>query len=71
MRHGFDIDRPRRASPTRKRSTFSKRAKDKIFVAPGLSIIIRLLYEGEVVGIDDKIAEGIGYELELEAACRA
>ena len=31
--------------------------KDKIFVAPGLSVIIRLLYEGEVVGITNEIAQ--------------
>ena len=42
--------------------------KDKIFVAPGLSVIIRLLYEGEVVGITNDIAKRMGYELELEAA---
>jgi imidazolonepropionase-like amidohydrolase len=45
--------------------------KDKIFVAPGLSVIIRLLYEGEVVGIDNKTAKKMGYELELEAAVKS
>jgi len=42
--------------------------KDQIFVAPGLSVIIRLLYEGEVVGIDSSQAKRMGYERELEAA---
>ena len=42
--------------------------KHKVFVAPGLSVIIRLLNDGEVVGIDNKTAKSMGYELELEAA---
>ena len=45
--------------------------KDKIFVAPGLSVIIRLLYEGEVVGVNNATAKQMGYELELEAACKS
>jgi imidazolonepropionase-like amidohydrolase len=45
--------------------------KDKVFVAPGLSVILRLLYEGEVVGIDNKTAKSMGYELELEAAIKS
>ena len=45
--------------------------KDKVFVAPGLSVIIRLLHEGEVVGIDNKTARNMGYELELEAAVKS
>jgi imidazolonepropionase-like amidohydrolase len=45
--------------------------KDKVFVAPGLSVIIRLLNEGEVVGIDNKTAKNMGYELELEAAVKS
>jgi imidazolonepropionase-like amidohydrolase len=45
--------------------------KDKIFVAPGLSVIIRLLYEGEVVGVTNDIAKRMGYELELEAAVKS
>ncbi len=34
-------------------------------------MIIRLLYEGEVVGIDNTIAKDMGYELELEAAVKS
>jgi imidazolonepropionase-like amidohydrolase len=45
--------------------------KDKIFVAPGLSVIIRLLDDGEVVGIDNKTAKSMGYERELEAAIKS
>jgi len=45
--------------------------KDKIFVAPGLSVIIRLLHEGEVVGVTNAIARDMGYELELEAAVKS
>jgi imidazolonepropionase-like amidohydrolase len=45
--------------------------KDKIFVAPGLSVIIRLLNEGEVVGITNQIAKNMGYEIELEAAVKS
>jgi imidazolonepropionase-like amidohydrolase len=42
--------------------------RDRVFVAPGLSVIIRLLYEGDVVGINNDIAKRMGYEIELEAA---
>ncbi|MGH8633626.1 MAG: amidohydrolase family protein, partial [Burkholderiales bacterium] len=42
--------------------------KDRIFVAPGLSVIIRLLNDGEIVGIDNQTAKKMGYERELEAA---
>jgi len=45
--------------------------KDKVFVAPGLSVIIRLLNEGEVVGIDNKMAKKMGYDLEFEAAVKS
>ena len=41
--------------------------KEKIFVAPGLSVIVRLLYEGSEWGIDRKKATAMGYEEELEA----
>lgn len=43
--------------------------RDRIFVAPGLSVIIQLLYQGEIVGIDHAKAVAMGYEAELEAAC--
>ena len=41
--------------------------KDQIFVAPGMSVIIRLLWEGEVIGVDNAQAKRMGYERELEA----
>jgi imidazolonepropionase-like amidohydrolase len=42
--------------------------KDRIFVAPGLSVIIRLLENGDSVGISNAQAKTMGYELELAAA---
>ncbi|MBM3352393.1 MAG: amidohydrolase family protein [Betaproteobacteria bacterium] len=70
MRHGFDIIY--HASFTDEEALDMLEAKkDHIFVAPGLSVIIRLLYEGEVVGIDNRTAASMGYERELEAACNS
>jgi imidazolonepropionase-like amidohydrolase len=42
--------------------------KDKVFIAPGLSVILRLLYEGAEWGIDHAKAVAMGYEEELAAA---
>ena len=42
-------------------------ARDRIYVAPGLSVIVRLLYEGDEWGIDRQKAVAMGYEEELEA----
>ncbi len=42
--------------------------RDRIFVAPGLSVIIKLLYEGTPFGITPAKAREMGYEIELEAA---
>jgi imidazolonepropionase-like amidohydrolase len=67
MRHGFDIIY--HASFTDEEALdLLESQKDRIFVAPGLSVIIRLLNEGEVVGITNQIAKNMGYEIELEAA---
>ena len=41
--------------------------KDKVFVAPGLSVIVRLLYDGDEWGITHEKAIQMGYEEELEA----
>jgi imidazolonepropionase-like amidohydrolase len=41
--------------------------KDKVFVAPGLSVIVRLLYHGDEVGISHAKAIEMGYEEELAA----
>jgi imidazolonepropionase-like amidohydrolase len=46
-------------------------AKDRVFVAPGISVQIRLLNEGEVVGIDHAQAQRMGYERELEATVKS
>ena len=43
--------------------------KDKHFVAPGISIIVRLLTEGDAIGISHAQAVAMGYEEEMEAAC--
>lgn len=45
--------------------------KDRIFVAPGLSVIIKLLYEGDVIGVSHQQAKDMGYEIELEAAVKS
>jgi len=67
MRHGVDV--VYHASFADEEALDMLEAKkDQIFVAPGLSVIIRLLYEGEVVGIDSSQAKRMGYERELEAA---
>jgi imidazolonepropionase-like amidohydrolase len=70
MRHGFEVIY--HASFADEEALDMLEAnKDKVFVAPGLSVIIRLLNEGEVVGIDNKTARNMGYELELEAAVKS
>lgn len=43
-------------------------ARDRIFVAPGLSVIVKLLYDGDQVGISHQKAIEMGYEEELAAA---
>lgn len=42
--------------------------KDTVFVAPGLSVIFKLLYEGEAYGFSRAQAQALGYEEELAAA---
>ena len=42
--------------------------KDRIFVAPGLSVIFKLLYDGTPYGITPARARELGYEEELAAA---
>jgi imidazolonepropionase-like amidohydrolase len=42
--------------------------KDTVFVAPGLSVIFKLLYEGEAYGFTRAQAQALGYEEELAAA---
>jgi imidazolonepropionase-like amidohydrolase len=42
--------------------------KDSVFVAPGLSVIVRLLYDGEPYGISHAKAVAMGYEEELAAS---
>jgi imidazolonepropionase-like amidohydrolase len=70
MKHGFDIIYHASFADEEALDMLEAK-KDRIFVAPGLSVIIRLLYEGGVVDIDNKAARAMGYELELEAACKS
>ena len=42
-------------------------SRDRIFVAPGISVIERLLFHGEIVGISHAKAVALGYEEELAA----
>jgi imidazolonepropionase-like amidohydrolase len=70
MRHGFDVIYHASFADEEALDMLEAK-KDSIFVAPGLSVIIRLLYEGEVVGIDNAAAKAMGYERELEAACQS
>jgi imidazolonepropionase-like amidohydrolase len=41
--------------------------KDRIFVSPVLSVLVKLLYEGEPYGFGPQRARELGYEEELEA----
>ncbi|MDQ3025328.1 MAG: amidohydrolase family protein [Pseudomonadota bacterium] len=43
--------------------------KDRVFVAPGVSVIVKLLNDGAPYGIPPEKARAMGYGLELEAAC--
>ena len=70
MRHGFDIIY-HASFADEEALDMLEAQKDRIFVAPGLSVIIRLLNEGEVVGITNQIAKNMGYEIELEAAVKS
>jgi imidazolonepropionase-like amidohydrolase len=67
MRHGLDIIY-HASFADEEALDLMEAAKDRIFVAPGLSVIIRLLENGEVVGIDNSQAKRMGYERELEAS---
>ncbi len=72
MRHDFDI--VYHASFTDEEALDMLEAKkDKVFVAPGISVIIRLLLEDgeETVGISRQAAKEMGYERELEASVKS
>ncbi len=70
LRHGVDIIY--HASFTDSESLDMLEAhRDRIFVAPGLSVLIQLLYHGEIVGVDHAKAVRMGYEEELAAACES
>jgi imidazolonepropionase-like amidohydrolase len=66
LRHGCDIIY--HASYTDDEALDMLEAKkDEIFVAPGLSVIVRLLYDGDEWGITHQKAIAMGYQEELEA----
>ncbi len=70
LRHGIDVIY--HASFTDEEALDMLEAKkDQIFVAPGLSVIIRLLDNGDTVGISNQQAKDMGYEIELEAAVKS
>jgi imidazolonepropionase-like amidohydrolase len=66
MRHGLDIIY-HASFADEEALDMLEAAKDRIFVAPGISVQIKLLNEGEVVGISNAQAKRMGYERELEA----
>jgi len=66
MRHGLDIVYHASFADEEALDLLEAK-KDRIFVAPGMSVIIRLLWEGEVIGVDNAQAKRMGYERELEA----
>ncbi len=67
LRHGCDIIY--HASYTDEEALDMLEAqRDRIFVAPGLSVIIQLLENGEGIGVDRAKAKEMGYEEELAAA---
>jgi imidazolonepropionase-like amidohydrolase len=67
MRHGLDIVY-HASFADEEGLDLLEAVKDRVFVAPGISVIIRLLNEGEVVGISNAQAKRMGYERELEAS---
>jgi imidazolonepropionase-like amidohydrolase len=71
MRHGFDIIY-HASFADEEALDMVEAQKDRVFVAPGLSVLVRLLDDGEsTVGISKQAAKEMGYELEFEAAIRS
>ena len=68
VRHGIEVIYHASYSDTESLDMLEAN-KDKHFVAPGISILIKLLYEGDVIGVSHEKAVAMGYEDELEAAC--
>jgi imidazolonepropionase-like amidohydrolase len=70
MRHGFDVIY--HASFTDEEALDMLEAKkDKIFVAPGISVQIVLLDDGSSIGVTPQMARDMGYERELEATIKS
>jgi imidazolonepropionase-like amidohydrolase len=66
VRHGIDVIYHASFTDTEALDMLEAK-RDQLFVAPGISVQIRLLNEGEVVGVTNQIAKDMGYERELEA----
>ena len=70
LRHGFDIIY--HASFTDEETLdMLEAAKDRIFVAPGIAILIAMLEHAAPWGVTRQKAVELGYEIELAAACES
>ena len=67
VRHGIEVIYHASYSDTESLDMLEAN-KDKHFVAPAISIIIKLLYHGDEIGISHAKAVAMGYEEEMEAA---
>jgi imidazolonepropionase-like amidohydrolase len=70
MRHGLDIVY-HASFADEEALDMLEAAKDRVFVAPAISVQIRLLNEGEVIGVTNQMAKDMGYERELEATVKS
>ncbi len=67
LRHGIDVIYHASYSDSESLDMLEA-AKDRVFVAPGIAIILAMLYEAEPWGITHSKAVGMGYMREWEAA---
>ena len=67
VRHGIEVIYHASYSDTESLDMLEAN-KDKHFVAPGISIIVKLLFQGDEIGISHAKAVAMGYEEEFEAA---
>ena len=67
LRHGIDVIYHASYSDSESLDMLEG-AKDRVFVAPGIAIILAMLYEAEPWGISHAKAVGMGYMHEWEAA---
>jgi imidazolonepropionase-like amidohydrolase len=67
LRHGIDVIYHASYSDSESLDMLEA-AKDRVFVAPGIAIILAMLYEAEPWGITTAKATAMGYQREWEAA---